>query len=473
MRDSFFQAPRTKIVCTIGPASGSLEVIRKLVRAGMSVARLNFSHGSHADHAAHIATLRAVADEVGVPVTLMQDLQGPKIRVVNIGPDGLALERGGTVSLGAEGSGADVEVDYPGLDGEAAAGTRILLDDGLLELRVVEVNPLVCEVVDGGLLKNRKGVNVPDLQLTLPSMTDRDRENVEFGIAQGVDWISLSFVRSARDVRALRDFLNARGARIPIIAKVEKPHAIEHLEEIVEASDGLMVARGDLGVEMPPEKVPMLQKRIIRLCNSRGKPVITATQMLESMIRDPRPTRAEANDVANAILDGTDAVMLSGETAMGMHPVEAVEMMARIARETEEHSKFESHPPLQEDETHAMSEAILSFDRLLRPAVIALYTTTGESALAVSSQRPRARILALTRDRDVFHRLNLIWGLRPLLIGDNPGDFDELTATVDRELIARGAAVPGERILLVGGLPIGGTAAANVIKIHRVNSSAS
>jgi len=465
-------APRTKIVCTIGPASGSEEVIRKLVRAGMNVARLNFSHGSHAEHAAHIATLRAVAAEMGVPVTLMQDLQGPKIRAVNIGPDGFVLEPGGRVSVGAEGSGADVEIDYPGLVAEAAAGIRILLDDGLLALRGLEVKPpfLICEVIDGGLLKNRKGVNVPDLQLTLPSMTDRDRENVAFGISQGVDWISLSFVRTAEDVRVLRDFLSERGANIPVIAKIEKPHAIEHLEEILEASDGLMVARGDLGVEMQPEKVPMLQKRIIRLCNARGKPVITATQMLESMIRDPRPTRAEANDVANAILDGTDAVMLSGETAMGLHPVEAVEMMARIARETEEHSKFVGHPSAQEDETHAMSEAILSFDRLLRPAVLALYTTTGVSALAVSSQRPRTRIFALTRDSDVFHRLNLIWGIRPLLIEEAPENFDELTALVDRALIERGAVVPDQSILIVGGLPIGGSAAANVIKIHRVGS---
>ena len=464
--------PRTKIVCTIGPASGSEEVIRKLVRAGMNVARLNFSHGSHDDHSAHIKTLRAVAAEIGVPVTLMQDLQGPKIRAVNIGPDGYVLEPGGRVSLGADGLGADVEIDYPHLSTEAAAGTRILLDDGLLELRVSEVKPpfLICEIIEGGLLKNRKGVNVPDLQLTLPSMTERDRENVEFGISQGVDWISLSFVRTADDVRALRDLLSSKGSNIPIIAKIEKPHAIDHLEEIVEASDGLMVARGDLGVEMQPEKVPMLQKRIIRLCNSRGKPVITATQMLESMIREPRPTRAEANDVANAILDGTDAVMLSGETAMGLHPVEAVEMMVRIARETEEHSKFESHPPTQEDETHAMSEAVLSFDRLLRPTVLAVYTTTGASALAVSSQRPRTRIFALTRERDVFHRLNLIWGIRQLLIEDAPENFDELSIAVDRELLAKGAVASGESILIVGGLPIGGTAAANVIKIHRVDS---
>ena len=298
--------PRTKIVCTIGPASGSEEVIRKLVRAGMNVARLNFSHGSHDDHSAHIKTLRAVAAEIGVPVTLMQDLQGPKIRAVNIGPDGYVLEPGGRVSLGADGLGADVEIDYPHLSTEAAAGTRILLDDGLLELRVSEVKPpfLICEIIEGGLLKNRKGVNVPDLQLTLPSMTERDRENVEFGISQGVDWISLSFVRTADDVRALRDLLSSKGSNIPIIAKIEKPHAIDHLEEIVEASDGLMVARGDLGVEMQPEKGPMLQKRIIRLCNSRGKPVITATQMLESMTSNRRPTRAESTDVANAILDG-------------------------------------------------------------------------------------------------------------------------------------------------------------------------
>ncbi len=462
--------PRTKIVCTIGPASGSPERLRALVGAGMSVARLNFSHGSRADHAAHIAMLRAAAEEAGLPVTILQDLQGPKIRVVNIGSEGLELVAGASVSLGSEGSGADIEIDYPGLPAEAAPGIRILLDDGLLELAVTETSRslLICRVVDGGLLKSRKGVNVPDLQLTLPSMTESDRENVEFGIAQGVDWISLSFVRTAGDVMALRDLLQSKGANIPVIAKIEKPQAIEHLEEIIAASDGLMVARGDLGVEMQPEKVPMLQKRIIRLCNLAGKPVITATQMLESMIREARPTRAEANDVANAILDGTDAVMLSGETAMGLHPVGTVEMMVRIARETEEHSKFVGHAPAREDETDAMSEAVLSFDRLLRPAALAVYTTNGESALALSSQRPRARIFALTRDRDVFHRLNLIWGIRPVLIDEDPRNFDELTDLVDRKLMALGAVASGASLLIAGGLPIGETADANVIKIHRV-----
>ena len=464
------QLPRTKIVCTIGPSSASPDVIRRLVQAGMSVARLNFSHGTRADHEEHINMLRSVASETGIPVTLMQDLQGPKIRTSNIGPDGLQLTRGSKITFGSAGSSADVEIDYPTLADEASPGTRILMDDGLLEVRVIEIKSplLICEVIEGGLLKNRKGVNVPELHLTLPSMTDQDRDNVAFGIEHGIDWISLSFVRTADDVRTLRDFLTSRGADIPIIAKIEKPHAIDHLEEIIEVSDGLMVARGDLGVEMPPEKVPMLQKRIIRLCNMSVKPVITATQMLESMIRDPRPTRAEANDVANAILDGTDAVMLSGETAMGLHPVEAVEMMARIARETEANTKFERHPPIEEDETHAMSEAVLSFDRLLHPAAIAIYTTTGKSALALSSQRPRAKIFALTRDHDVFHRLNLIWGIRPLLVKSVPEHLGELTEIADRALLQQHAVVEGDTILLIGGLPIGETPAANVIKVHHV-----
>jgi pyruvate kinase len=321
----------TKIVATIGPASSSPDVLRKLVRAGMDVARLNFSHGSYDDHAHVVANLRAIAAELDSPVTIMQDLQGPKVRVGQQLPGGqITLNPGDTVSLLPEadfkGQPGEIPLDYPYAAEEAKPGAQILLADGAFELKVVKVvgTRLLCQVVEGGVLKARKGVNFPSLNLRLPSLTEKDKQDLDFGLAQDVDWVSLSFVRSGQDVRTLKDLLAAKGARKPVIAKIEKPQAIEHIEEILKEANGIMVARGDLGVEMSPEKVPMLQKRIIELCNRQGLPVITATQMLESMIHEPRPTRAEANDVANAIIDGTDAVMLSGETAIGDHPPRVV-----------------------------------------------------------------------------------------------------------------------------------------------------
>ncbi|MGV3531937.1 MAG: pyruvate kinase, partial [Chthoniobacteraceae bacterium] len=342
---------RTKIVATIGPASNSPEMLRQLIRAGMNVARLNFSHGTYDDHAATIAKLREASAELDMPVTILQDLQGPKIRVGKLPGGVMQLEPGATVTLtpaeAYSGEASEIPIDYPFLAEEATPGLQVLLDDGLLELRISEiVGPKVrCTVVGGGTLKNHKGVNFPYLDLRLPSMTEKDRQDLDFGLAQGVDWVSLSFVRRAEDVRELRQLLTDRGADTPIIAKIEKPQGIQNLEAIVAEVDGIMVARGDLGVEMSPEKVPMLQKEIIEMCNRRGIPAITATQMLDSMIREPRPTRAEASDVANAIIDGTDAIMLSGESAVGAYPVKAVEMMVRIAREVEGRVPFRSYPP--------------------------------------------------------------------------------------------------------------------------------
>jgi pyruvate kinase len=332
---------RTKIVATIGPASSSREMLEQMVKAGMSVARLNFSHGSYEDRARMVSLLRSVSKDLDTPITLLQDLQGPKIRVGQL-PDGaIDLIEGEAIAIVplAEFSQQPntVPIDYPYLAEEAEPETQILLDDGLLELRIekIEGKAVYCKVIEGGILKSRKGVNLPSLNLRLPSLTEKDKEDLEFGLAQGVDWISLSFVRQAEDVRALKAFLAEKGGNVPVMAKIEKPQAIDNLEAIIEECDGLMVARGDLGVEMNPEKVPMLQKRIIRLCNEKGIPVITATQMLDSMINNPRPTRAEASDVANAIVDGTDAVMLSGESAVGQYPVKAVQMLARIATDIE------------------------------------------------------------------------------------------------------------------------------------------
>ena len=333
---------RTKIVATIGPASSSREVIRQLVKAGMDVARLNFSHGSYDQHAQIIKNLREISEELDTPVTILQDLQGPKIRVGQLPGGEMMLSPGGVVAMVPEpdftGQPDTIPLDYPHAAEEATAGMRILLADGLMQLQVLEVagRALRCRVIDGGALNSRKGVNFPQLNLRLlPSLTDKDKEDLKFGISQDVDWVSLSFVRSGADVHSLKELIAAEGVFKPVVAKIEKPQAIENLDGILQETNGVMVARGDLGVELKPEKVPMLQKHIIESCNRKGLPVITATQMLESMIRDPRPTRAEASDVANAIIDGTDAVMLSGESAVGAHPVRAVEMMARIASEVE------------------------------------------------------------------------------------------------------------------------------------------
>ena len=466
---------RTKIVATLGPASASPEIIRRLIEAGMDAARLNFSHGTHDEHASIIRTLRRLSSEMDKPVTIVQDLQGPKVRVGELRGGTMELRPGGSVILipaGAPAGPDRIPVDYPSLSEEAVAGMRILLDDGLMELEVTAVSGqgVSCRVVEGGTLKSRKGVNLPGLDLRLPSLTDKDLEDLAFGVAQGVDWISLSFVRSARDVRLLKDRLKQLGVEKPVIAKIEKPQAVDHLEEIVEEADGVMVARGDLGVEMLPEKVPMLQKAIIELCNRKGRPVITATQMLESMIIEPVPTRAEASDVANAIIDGTDAVMLSGETAVGAHPVRAVEMMARIACEVEGRIAFKSYLPPEHTTTHALSEAVTAVERVLEPRVIVLLTTTGFTARSVASRRPKAPVAAITPDTAVYHRLNLLWGVRPLLVTDEARDFDGLVAVAERTLIQKGLAAPGDTILVLGGIPPRTPLGTNFIKIHTIAS---
>jgi pyruvate kinase len=342
---------RTKIVATIGPASNSPDVLRQMMLAGMSVARLNFSHGSYEDHGQMVKLLRQLSQELDLPLTILQDLQGPKIRVGELPKEGITLKEGSSLTLVPlaewNNQANTVGIDYPYVAEEAQQGTQVLLDDGLLELSVqtVQGNAVTCKVVGGGILKSHKGVNFPSLTLRLPSMTEKDKKDLEFGISQGVDIISLSFVRQAEDIKTLKAFLEAKKVDIPVLAKIEKPQAIEHLEAIVDECDAIMVARGDLGVEMRPEKVPLLQKHIIRMCNQKGIPVITATQMLDSMIRNPRPTRAEASDVANAIIDGTDAVMLSGESAVGDFPVQAVTMLASIARDIEPEITFTHYPP--------------------------------------------------------------------------------------------------------------------------------
>ncbi|MEW9033825.1 MAG: pyruvate kinase, partial [Planifilum fimeticola] len=331
---------KTKIVCTIGPASEELSVLKRLMEAGMNVARLNFSHGSHEEHARRIERIRRAAEETGKTVAILLDTKGPEIRTGDLRDGEVELKEGETFILTAEpveGDASRVSVSYAGLPEDVHPGSTILIDDGLIKLTVVEVRgkEIVCRVVNSGLLKNRKGVNVPGVRIQLPGITSKDAEDILFGLERGIDFIAASFVRKKEDVLEIRKLLEDRGADIPIIAKIENQEGLDNLDSILEVADGLMVARGDLGVEIPAEEVPLVQKRMIRKCNLLGKPVITATQMLDSMQRNPRPTRAEASDVANAILDGTDAIMLSGETAAGKYPVEAVETMARIASRAE------------------------------------------------------------------------------------------------------------------------------------------
>ncbi|HEY8901351.1 MAG TPA: pyruvate kinase [Chthoniobacterales bacterium] len=465
---------RTKIVATIGPASSSPEVIRKLVLAGMDVARLNFSHGSYDDHSQVIKHLREISRELDTPVTILQDLQGPKVRVGSLPGGQIVLVPGEIVALVPEadfsGEAATIPIDYEYVAEEAQPGMQVLLADGIFEMKIVGVEGRLvrCEVVEGGVLKNRKGVNFPNLNLRLPSMTEKDLDDLAFGLEQGVDWVSLSFVRHAEDVRILKRFIADKGLKKPIIAKIEKPQAVTNLEEILDEVEGVMVARGDLGVEISAEKVPMLQKQIIESCNRRGLPVITATQMLESMIVEARPTRAETSDVANAIIDGTDAVMLSGESAMGAFPVRSVETMARIAREVEARIKFKTYPASEKDVARALTEAVNSISSVLDPKYIVVLTTTGYTAHFVAAQRPKAPVIAITTNPQAYHALNLVWGIRPLFAYAVPPTFEGLVDLAESTLIDRQLITTGDKILVLAGVPAGEARGSNFIKIHTV-----
>ena len=467
---------RTKIVATIGPATSKRETILQMVQRGMNVARLNFSHGSYQEHSEIIALLRSISAELNTPITILQDLQGPKIRVGELPEGGIELKVGEKLTFVPHSEYKDfpgtVSLDYPYLAEEAVTGDQILLDDGLLELEIVAIEgkAVVCKVVEGGILKSRKGVNLPSLNLKLPSMTEKDQKDLEFGISAGIDWVSLSFVRQAEDIRFLKQFLaNNNSADIPVMAKIEKPQAIANLDEIIAECDGLMVARGDLGVEITPEKVPLLQKEIIRKCNLKNIPVITATQMLDSMINNSRPTRAEASDVANAIIDGTDAVMLSGESAVGKYPLKAVEMLAKIATSIEPNLEFANNPPAKTDETHALSEALNAIDKILNLRYIVCFTTTGYTALIASGERPKAMTIAFTPSVDVYHRLNLIWGVKPVYLPSAATTFEELVAITQTYLVENQLAQSGDHILIMGGIPTHTPQGTNFLKIHVIS----
>ena len=467
---------RSKIVCTIGPSSNTEPALRSLMQAGMDVARLNFSHGSHADHARVIDLLRALASAEGRTICILQDLQGPKIRTGALkGHQPVALKAGAKVTITTrevEGTAELISTTFKDLPGEMQPGSRILLSDGRIELRVIAVDgqEIECEVINGGMLAEHQGINLPGAALSIPALTDKDRKDLEFGIKHGVDLVALSFVRSAADVRTARGIIAARNSDIPVFAKLEKPQALDQLEEILEASDGVMVARGDLGVEMPPERVPVIQKHVIRRAAEWRKPVIIATQMLESMIENPRPTRAEASDVANAIFDGTDAVMLSGETASGKYPREAVCMMAKIVVEAENNIAEFTLPRRRDRRRLSVSETICESiahaAEDLDMAAIAVFTETGNTARTLSKHRPRSRIYAFSHVPAVCNRMNLLWGVQAVR-RDHALSSEEMLATAEQELLRSGRVKAGDVLGVVAGTQMA-SGSTNFMRLHVV-----
>jgi pyruvate kinase len=469
--------PRAKIVCTLGPASSSPERIGELIEAGMNVARLNFSHGSHEDHARMLQVVRSEADKRGRAIAALLDLQGPKIRVGKFEKGQIDLKPGAELTITTDtsviGDDKRVSTTYSQLPMDVRPGDQILLDDGYLSLAVTEINDRDVKtiVVAGGTLKNNKGINLPGVEVSAPALSEKDRHDIGFALRYGVDYVALSFVRRPEDVLEAKRLLTVDQVSIPVIAKIEKPQALERLGAIIDAADGVMVARGDLGVELGPEKVPLWQKRIIEETNKRGKIVITATQMLESMITQPRPTRAEASDVANAVLDGTDAVMLSGETASGMHPIEAVRTMARIVEEIEKSAYYRVNIDVPEIElavtTNAIAHAAVDASRAMKIRTIVVVSDSGGAARLVSEYRPDANIVCLTTNEVTFRRLALFWGVTPVLVGPS-ASTEELVDRVEATLIERNLALPGENVLITMAVPVGGGMQTNVLKIHQI-----
>lgn len=454
---------RTRIVCTIGPASCTEEMLRSLIQSGMDVARLNFSHGTHEWHAERIELIRKLALELGEPVAILQDLCGPKIRLGTVA-EGTVLTTGEPFVLTTEeceGNSLRAHVTYPSLPAEARPGDPILLDDGLLELVVVECSAteVRTRIVEGGPLASRKGVNLPNTRLSVPAMTAKDALDLRFGLEHGVDYVALSFVRQASDLLPPRAIMSELGIHRPVVVKIEKREAVDNLESIVQAADAIMVARGDLGIEVPIEEVPIIQKRTIRLCQRYERPVITATQMLDSMIRNPRPTRAEATDVANAILDGTDAVMLSGETASGQYPLQSVQVMDRIAREAEQLVQFlpDIDAVVESESDHLVNSVALGTCRLafqLKARAILACTTSGRTVQAIARHRPGCLVVGITTQPEIARQLNLIFGVRPLVIARYATTEDLMRASVEAAREA-GLIHQGDTVVLAAGFPPG------------------
>jgi len=473
-------ARRAKIICTIGPSCGTEAALRELIQAGMDVARLNFSHGSPQDHVRRIESLRQAAADEGRTICILQDLQGPKIRTGALKDhQAVTLKASSIVTITTreiEGSADLISTTFKSLPQEVRPGSRVLLSDGRIELRVnaVQGEDIECQIINGGTLAENQGINLPGAALSIPALTEKDRKDLEFGLEHGVDAVALSFVRSANDVREVKAIIAAHKQHVPVIAKLEKPQALDELEAILEVSDGVMVARGDLGVEMPPEKVPVIQKHVIRRAAEWRKPVIIATQMLESMIENPRPTRAEASDVANAVFDGTDAVMLSAETASGRYPREAVCMMAKIVVEAESNMdefmqprRRREHRGLSISETICESVAHAAED--LDMAAIAVFTETGNTARTLSKFRPKSQIFAFSHVPEVCNRMNLLWGVQPVR-RDHVLGAEEMLSTAEQELLRSGRVNPGDVLGVVAGTQMA-SGSTNFMRLHVVNGN--
>lgn len=471
----------TKIVCTIGPASQDVDTLVEMIRGGMDVVRLNFSHGSYEQHLKIIENVREASRRTGETVTLLQDLSGPKIRTGRLHGGKVELLPGADVVFTTDdivGTAERVSTTYRQLPDDVDPGSTILLDDGKISLSVIRKagSEVLCRVVNGGVLGEKKGMNLPGVRVSVPSLTEKDRQDLKFGLANDVDYVALSFIRKADDVRTLREILvreAPKGKRVPIVAKIEKPEAVEEFDAILNEADVVMIARGDLGVELPPEDVPPVQKRIIRRCNAAGIPVIVATQMLESMIEQPRPTRAEANDVANAVLDGADAVMLSGETSVGKYPVPAVHTMDRIIRRAESQRESMLLPPVQftepQDVYDSIARAACVVAKQLGARAIVPITHSGTTAFRLSKYRPQSPIIAVTGREKILRRLNLVWGVRGIVVSDYQRDADSAFKRIRDELLRLGYVRKGDFVVFTAGLPLLQKETTNTIKVEQVD----
>ena len=475
---------KTKIVATVGPTSETKEILLSLARAGVNVFRLNFSHGTHADHLKRLTTIREINEEYGLNLCVLQDLQGPKIRIGNVAEkDGVPIEAGQPLvftNADIVGTSERVSTPYDGMYNDVNIGDRILLDDGKLEVKVTGVTDtdVITEVVYGGMLKSKKGVNLPNTAVSMPSVTEKDFEDLEFGLANDVEWIALSFVRRASDIQQVKDKIAAAGKQSRVVAKIEKPEAIKNIDEIIAATDAIMVARGDLGVELPAEEVPMIQKMIVEKCNRAGKPVIVATQMLESMIDNPRPTRAEINDVANSVLDGADAVMLSAETASGKYPILAVENMTRTIENVENAASevyFKYHAMVNDlpSDSRLNDNVVMSACRLARDtqakALIGI-TRSGYTAFRLSHHRPKANLLIFTSDRQLMNTLGLYWGTKVFYFEgrEENTSTDDLTDDIKNILIEKGELQAGDVFINVLSMPYSKHRKTNALKLSVV-----
>jgi pyruvate kinase len=468
---------RTKIVCTIGPASEAPEMLAALMDAGMNVGRLNFSHGSHDEHRVRINHLREMAAQKKLPIAILQDLSGPKLRTGMMASPAV-LKPGDIFILtnrNVPGDAREVSVTYRKLPSQVNVGENVLLADGTIQLQVIDksATDLRCRVIDGGTLGSNKGINLPQTSLSIPALTEKDKNDLEFGLEAGVDFVALSFVRKPDDIQLVKEVMAAKKRLVPIIAKIEKHEALQKFDAIIEAADGIMVARGDLAVETPLERVPLVQKALIKKCNRAGKPVITATQMLKSMVDEPRPTRAEANDVANAVLDGTDAVMLSEETTIGKYPLQAVQVMDKILRTTETDLKPRDWLPT---EIHhgkiaiaaAVSHAAVGIAQDLNVAAILTPTRSGATARMVARYRPRVPIVALCHRAETYRALSLVWGIHPIFFDEDLNNSDALIAHCKEEALKHGFVAKGDAVLITAGLPPSAQSATNLIKVETI-----